>query len=122
MSITQMLAVPANPKDEARERAAFDAAAHIRRNGLALHDLVELADDAEALEAVEILIGEMSAGFPDPDVMARALGTVSSCLADMSFELLDHLSQAGRGPRDLAGAVAWHGARVSDLLGSLRPV
>ncbi|MFC2966812.1 hypothetical protein [Acidimangrovimonas pyrenivorans] len=109
-------------RDEIRERAVIEVSDHLRRHGLGLHEVVSLADDGHALDQVETLIGEADRAFPDPEVLKRRLMEVLGCLEALSFVRADEMSLEGRGPRDVFGAIDWHGARLADLATRFGPV
>lgn len=121
MTTIEMPDLPDNHHDEIRSMAAYDVARHLKRHGMTLHEVVYLAGDPMALEAVETLMVEADAAFPDATTMAQSLDAVVDCLEGLSFELLDHLSRVSKGPADLLGAVNWHGAKANDFARRLHP-
>ena len=103
--------------DRAAE-AALDATDFLRRHGAGLCDLLDIATDEVAFDAMCDLHSQSGSMFPDVHLVRSAPRTIHDALAAAKAGKLDELSLCAGYCVDTA--LRWYGARISDLLAAFQ--
>ncbi|NDW01149.1 hypothetical protein [Salipiger sp. PrR002] len=104
---------------ERREDAVLDVVDFIRRDGMALYDLLSVLGDEEGADALAELVGLCAAPLPARSAVMAEMAEVALSLNMLSFREIDALATSGRATFDVYNAVRWSGARVADLCARL---
>lgn len=113
MNILAANTLAATP-EEMNDSAVLDVTDFVRREGLLLHELLELAGDEDGADAALNLIALCAAPLPDYAAISAKLDKVKVALEFISILHLDDLVHSGAAPFDVHGAVCWVGARVEE--------
>jgi len=98
--------------------AALDATDFLRRHGAGLCDLLDIATDEVAFDALCDLHSQSGSMFPDVYLVRSALRTIHDALAAAKAGKLDEVSLCAGYCVDTA--LRWYGARISDLLAAFQ--
>ena len=102
-------------RGQAVEAAIVDTALFIDRNASSLCEILELWSDADGIDTLLDAIAICDTPFPDRVALAAAMNKMHSILASITTGQINDGCSSGLGPIDPFAAVAWHGARISDL-------
>lgn len=111
---------PTTDQDQCRERAILDTLVFIRDHTLSMYEILELGHGPDGPDPLLNLVEICAAAFPDPQAVATALAALQTAISSISFQNIEETNHGARGNRNPHAAVAWHGARLSDLSGRLQ--
>jgi hypothetical protein len=101
--------------DLVSEIAILDTAAFINRHAPSLCEILELWSGPDGIDTLLDAIAICAKKFPDRAALAAAMYKLQWALASISTGQIDDGCSSGSGAKNPQAAIAWHGARVSDL-------